>query len=255
MSFGIGAFPFGLFASVFNVSDGRPAARMCFHLLAAFAFSHPLFTSCIYIVYSYLSVIFLVEVCKSFVCFIYVFSCKPVKHRWWTVWPIRNGNRSSVHTICSHISLEYWMHLWATMPFVFLPLSVTQALNQCGICWSPFLGLSNEQALKIVTWWLEEIGLLQELCHYIKYILFILHCTCVTSVYVFVCVCYSSSWQRATSRWSVLKSYFYFCRICVYFLVDDRLMHTFSCWLRCSSALHFSLCCLTCLHQTYYLKL
>jgi E3 ubiquitin-protein ligase RNF5 len=26
MSFGIGAFPFGLFASVFNVQDGRPAA-------------------------------------------------------------------------------------------------------------------------------------------------------------------------------------------------------------------------------------
>jgi len=26
MSFGIGAFPFGLFASVFNVHDGRPAA-------------------------------------------------------------------------------------------------------------------------------------------------------------------------------------------------------------------------------------
>jgi len=28
MSFGIGAFPFGLFASVFNVNDGRPPARM-----------------------------------------------------------------------------------------------------------------------------------------------------------------------------------------------------------------------------------
>jgi len=28
MSFGIGAFPFGLFASVFNVTDGRPPARM-----------------------------------------------------------------------------------------------------------------------------------------------------------------------------------------------------------------------------------
>jgi len=28
MSFGIGAFPFGLFASVFNVSDGRPPARV-----------------------------------------------------------------------------------------------------------------------------------------------------------------------------------------------------------------------------------
>jgi len=32
MSFGIGAFPFGLFASVFNVSDGRPPARMYIHL-------------------------------------------------------------------------------------------------------------------------------------------------------------------------------------------------------------------------------
>ena len=28
MSFGIGAFPFGLFASVFNINDGRPSARM-----------------------------------------------------------------------------------------------------------------------------------------------------------------------------------------------------------------------------------
>jgi len=32
MSFGIGAFPFGLFASVFNVSDGRPAPRMYYVL-------------------------------------------------------------------------------------------------------------------------------------------------------------------------------------------------------------------------------
>ena len=35
MSFGIGAFPFGLFASVFNVSDGRPPARM-YHVVFSF---------------------------------------------------------------------------------------------------------------------------------------------------------------------------------------------------------------------------
>ena len=29
MSFGIGAFPFGFFASTFNLNDGRPPPRKC----------------------------------------------------------------------------------------------------------------------------------------------------------------------------------------------------------------------------------
>jgi len=40
MSFGIGAFPFGLFASMFNVTDGRPPARMYYLLTFIFFTRH-----------------------------------------------------------------------------------------------------------------------------------------------------------------------------------------------------------------------
>lgn len=33
MSFGIGAFPFGIFATAFNINDGRPPPGICVFLL------------------------------------------------------------------------------------------------------------------------------------------------------------------------------------------------------------------------------
>ena len=60
MSFGIGAFPFGLFASVFNVSDGRPPARMYYVLCSyTFTFASQPFVICI--------------CCTSITCFIFNF--------------------------------------------------------------------------------------------------------------------------------------------------------------------------------------
>jgi len=45
MSFGIGAFPFGLFASVFNINDGRPPARMYSVILSHLDMLVSLFTT------------------------------------------------------------------------------------------------------------------------------------------------------------------------------------------------------------------